>query len=75
MVALAASFDLEAVVEGVETADHLSMIRSLGRCSAQGYVFARPMPAEATADWIRDWCRQGSKSFDLVGAGATSKAS
>lgn len=75
MIALAASFELEAVVEGVETSDHLGMIRTFGRCSAQGYLFARPMPAQAMADWHRDWRRQGWKRLAPVGAETRSAAS
>jgi diguanylate cyclase (GGDEF)-like protein len=58
MNALAASFDLETVIEGVETAEQLQILRSFGRCSAQGYLFARPMPADAMVDWFVDWEQQ-----------------
>jgi diguanylate cyclase (GGDEF)-like protein len=52
--ALAASFDLETVIEGVETSEHLGTLRTLGRCSAQGYLFAKPMPADAIVEWFHE---------------------
>jgi len=35
---------LEAVWEGVETAEQAEILRSLGCLSAQGYYFSRPVP-------------------------------
>ncbi|MFJ5862017.1 putative bifunctional diguanylate cyclase/phosphodiesterase [Pseudarthrobacter sp. NPDC092439] len=37
---------LEAVWEGVETAEQAGMLRELGCLSAQGYFFSRPVPPE-----------------------------
>lgn len=37
---------LEAVWEGVETAEQAQHLRNLGCLSAQGYFFSRPVPAE-----------------------------
>lgn len=37
---------LEAVWEGVETAEQAELLRSLGCLSAQGYFFSRPVPPE-----------------------------
>lgn len=37
---------LEAVWEGVETAEQAEHLRNLGCLSAQGYFFSRPLPAE-----------------------------
>ena len=38
---------LDCVVEGVETADQMRLLRSVGCRAMQGYLFRRPMPAEA----------------------------
>ncbi len=43
-VQLAHSFDASAVAEGVERADDLETIRSLGFDMAQGYFFSPPLP-------------------------------
>ena len=39
--------------EGVETGGALAWISSLGCTQAQGYLFAKPMPAEDIADFLR----------------------
>jgi diguanylate cyclase (GGDEF)-like protein/PAS domain S-box-containing protein len=42
---LARGFGVEAVAEGVETAEQAEHLRALGYDRAQGFHFARPMPA------------------------------
>ena len=50
VVSLAKALDLEIVAEGVEMGDQLERLRELGCDAAQGFYFARPLPAvEATA--------------------------
>jgi len=44
---LAHSFGIETVAEGVETTTEAQSLRALGYDHAQGYHFARPMPADA----------------------------
>ena len=46
VVALAHALELSVVAEGVETADQVQRLRTLGCQQAQGYHFARPGPAE-----------------------------
>ncbi len=41
---LAASLDMTATAEGVETAAQLDMVRALGCVEMQGYLFSRPLP-------------------------------
>jgi EAL domain-containing protein (putative c-di-GMP-specific phosphodiesterase class I) len=43
-VALAHTLALDAVVEGVETAEQLELARAIGCDLAQGFLLARPMP-------------------------------
>jgi diguanylate cyclase (GGDEF)-like protein len=45
VIDLAANLRLRSVAEGVETPDQLQRLRDLGCDQAQGYLFARPMPA------------------------------
>jgi diguanylate cyclase len=47
IMALAASFDLATVAEGVETDRQREVLRSLGCQAAQGYLFARPLSPAA----------------------------
>jgi EAL domain-containing protein (putative c-di-GMP-specific phosphodiesterase class I) len=45
VIQLARALGLNAVAEGVETAEQAEQLLSLGYVAAQGYYFARPMPA------------------------------
>ncbi len=46
IVVLAESLGMDTTAEGAETIEELSLIRRLGCSQVQGYIFARPMPAE-----------------------------
>lgn len=50
---LAEELGLEAVVEGIETEDQLRMLRMMGCRTGQGYLFSRPVPAEALTALLR----------------------
>ena len=43
---------LVVVAEGVETAEQLAGPRTMGCDAAQGYLIARPMPADSVAEWM-----------------------
>ncbi len=49
IIAIARSLGLNVVAEGVETADHLRLLRAMGCHYAQGYYFSHPLPAEEFA--------------------------
>jgi len=51
IVGLADGLGLEVVAEGVETEAQREALRALGCTSGQGYLWARPLPASAAADW------------------------
>jgi diguanylate cyclase (GGDEF)-like protein/PAS domain S-box-containing protein len=55
VVALAKSFNIHVMAEGVETIAHGTTLLELGCDLAQGYGIARPMPAEQVAQWISNW--------------------
>jgi diguanylate cyclase (GGDEF)-like protein len=47
VVALAGSLGMKTVAEGVAEEEQLRIVRSLGVDKIQGYIFSRPVPAEA----------------------------
>jgi EAL domain-containing protein (putative c-di-GMP-specific phosphodiesterase class I) len=47
IVSMAHALGMEVVAEGVENAEQLAILRGLGCNEVQGYLIARPMPAEA----------------------------
>jgi diguanylate cyclase (GGDEF)-like protein/PAS domain S-box-containing protein len=52
-LALARELDIETIVEGVETAAQLELLRAWGARIVQGYYFAKPLPAAAAASLLR----------------------
>lgn len=52
MIDLGHNLALRVVGEGVETEDILARLRDCGCDVAQGFLLARPMPAEALARWL-----------------------
>lgn len=52
-VQLAAKLNLSVVAEGVEQLDDWLVLKRIGCEIAQGYLIAKPMPAEALLPWIR----------------------
>ena len=55
VINLGRAFGLEVLAEGVEEEEHVTTLRQLGCRLAQGYLFAKPMPAAAIAGWVQDW--------------------
>jgi len=51
-VALAHGLDLVVVAEGVETEEDRDAVLAAGADLGQGYLFARPMPAEEVLDHL-----------------------
>ncbi len=52
IVDLAHNLGLTVIGEGIETLDQLRELKTFGCDLGQGYLFARPMPAEKVADWL-----------------------
>ena len=54
IIQMAHSLGLRAIAEGVETADLLQQLRAFGCDEAQGYHYARPMPAAEFERYLAD---------------------
>ncbi len=53
IMALCQVLNLRVTAEGVENRNQLNMLRELGCCCIQGYLFSRPMRPECVADWLQ----------------------
>ena len=64
-VALAHGLSLTVVAEGVETEGQLNYLRSIGCDKIQGYLFSRPLAADAMAKMLREqpMLQQGSQEL------------
>ncbi len=63
VVKLAQALGLKVVAEGVETEQQQEILRQLGCNELQGYLFAKPMPADALALWAMN--DEGPRSLDF----------
>ena len=57
-VQLGKRLGLTTIAEGVETMEELDLVRTLGCDIAQGYYFARPMPASDFVAWAGTWTEE-----------------
>lgn len=55
VIQLAHGLGMDVVAEGVETPTSLAQLRDAGCDAAQGFLFAKPMPATAFAGFINQW--------------------
>ena len=55
IIQMASSLGLKTIAEGVEDASTAALLRNLGCTQAQGYHWARPMPAEEAEKFWREW--------------------
>jgi diguanylate cyclase (GGDEF)-like protein/PAS domain S-box-containing protein len=55
IIGLAQAFNREVVAEGMESAEHGSVLLEMGCRYGQGYYIAHPMPAIAVAAWVENW--------------------
>jgi diguanylate cyclase len=70
ILSLAEQLGLDTLAEGVETPEEHAMLAQLGCRHIQGYVIARPMPFEETADWIGRH-RAQAKAIPRIGTRAS----
>lgn len=52
---LAHSVGCDVVAEGIENSAQAAYLSSIGCEAAQGYFYARPLPAEAFVTWCTEW--------------------
>ena len=61
-ISLAHSLGLQVVAEGIETEQQAAMLQALDCDSAQGFLYARPMPPDALHDWLHGRAPQSAPS-------------
>ena len=71
IVGLARNLELKVIAEGVETTDQHQLLRLAGCESAQGYLFAEPMPAKSVGDFIDSYRRNSGKTKQIGVARST----
>lgn len=54
-ISLANSFKAKSIAEGVESIEHLTILRKLGCNFAQGYAISRPLPEDKFKIWLQNW--------------------
>jgi diguanylate cyclase (GGDEF)-like protein/PAS domain S-box-containing protein len=52
IIAMARNLRLAVLAEGVETAEQRDILAALGCEAYQGYLYSRPLPADALAEWL-----------------------
>jgi diguanylate cyclase (GGDEF)-like protein/PAS domain S-box-containing protein len=65
IVGLANNLDLKVVAEGVETTDQRELLALAGCGSAQGYLFAEPMPANRVGVFIESNRRNSGQTMQI----------
>jgi diguanylate cyclase (GGDEF)-like protein/PAS domain S-box-containing protein len=53
IIRMAHSLKLKVIAEGVESSEHVTLLRTQGCDEMQGYWLGRPLPAETFAEYIR----------------------
>jgi diguanylate cyclase (GGDEF)-like protein/PAS domain S-box-containing protein len=74
IIALGASLSLEVVAEGIELPEQATSLQALGCELGQGYLFAKPMAADALRTFLEIACAQPPTSSELPPAAASNAA-
>lgn len=62
VISLADAFDMHVVAEGVESFEHVNLLKKLNCEVIQGYYISKPMPADDVPKWTFDWHNSESKA-------------
>ena len=54
IIRLAKALDVEVIAEGVETRLHVELLRALNCHSVQGFLYAKPIPADLVPDFLAE---------------------
>jgi EAL domain-containing protein (putative c-di-GMP-specific phosphodiesterase class I)/GGDEF domain-containing protein len=68
IVAMGRQLKMRTVAEGIEEPGELAVMREIGCDAGQGYLFQRPMPAEAVPAFLREWPER-KRTFGFVALG------
>ncbi len=74
-VSLAHSLGLQVVAEGIETEQQAAMLRALECDTAQGFLYARPMPPDVLKGWLQERAPGGGCNVTLLRPRAAREAS
>jgi diguanylate cyclase (GGDEF)-like protein len=69
IIEIGRSQDIQIIAEGVETAAHIDILRSLGCNALQGYAFSKPLSSGDFISFVQNWQARGG-----TGARPVSKA-
>lgn len=53
LIELAHTLNIKVVVEGIETKEQVAFIRSIGRCTAQGYYYSKPTDRQRYMEMLK----------------------
>jgi EAL domain-containing protein (putative c-di-GMP-specific phosphodiesterase class I) len=67
LIEVAHAFGLRALAEGVEDADAVALLGTLGIDAIQGWYFAKAMPANELPDWLARFNAQGQRAAQTLG--------
>ncbi|HLQ14215.1 MAG TPA: EAL domain-containing protein [Steroidobacteraceae bacterium] len=73
IISLAHGLQLKVVAEGVETAEQLEFLKSLGCDQYQGFHYSKPLPAAAFSELVRDQQQAEDRLSDEIAASTHSK--
>jgi EAL domain-containing protein (putative c-di-GMP-specific phosphodiesterase class I) len=67
VIAMGRALGLKVIAEGVESTEQLAVLRALGCDVGQGYLFARPLPAQQFLDFVQQHGDEEVTAFAQLG--------
>lgn len=67
VIAMGRALGLKVIAEGVESTEQLAVLRGLGCGVGQGYLFARPLPAQQFLDFVQQHGDEEVTAFSQLG--------